>query len=127
MNVLSKAELDMLRTAYRRDPNIDRVARMFGLSFTDAATALHDGCEPSYPKISPDGGGHPPLRRFAIQRKFVSDDWLVTDEVRRARAAYDLGQVEIATGRDGDWLILYAIPRRKPDRRRRPYFELQPT
>lgn len=35
--------------------------------------------------------------------------------IAAARDAYDRGEIELATGRDGDYATLYAIPRRERD------------
>lgn len=123
MHALSKAEHEMLHLEYRRDPNLGRIARLFGLTTLEVKAALAAQIEEPRPATSADGWGRPGLRRYALQRKFVADLWVADDGLKRARAAYDQGQVEIATGRDGDWQILYVIPRKRPDPQRRPYFE----
>lgn len=43
-----------------------------------------------------------------------------------AREKHDAGTHEMCRARDGDWLILYAIPRKRPAVRHAPYFKLSP-
>jgi len=47
-------------------------------------------------------------RADATWRPMAGSGWTNAD----ARAAYDAGRIELATGRDGDDATLYAIPRR---------------
>jgi hypothetical protein len=47
-------------------------------------------------------------RADATWRPMAGSPWTITE----ARAAYDAGTIELATGRDGDDATLYAIPRR---------------
>lgn len=69
------------------------------------------------------GMGRPELQGFIVSRKRPWEAWDNANEpVAGARAAYEAGTHEMATGRDGDWLILYLIPRKKVDPHRAGYF-----
>ena len=58
-----------------------------------------------------DGMGRPELRAFFVARKKAWEAWDNTlAEVAEARARYEAGTHTLATGRDGQWLILYSIP-----------------
>lgn len=78
---------------------------------------------PSNSKLSEDGWGREELRKYAIARKHVEEaEWPITDEIVQAKIDYDEGRVEICTGRDGEYFILYRIPRSEVDEKREPYF-----
>lgn len=69
------------------------------------------------------GEGPEHLRPYLVARKRPWELWdNATDPVASARAAYEAGTHEMTTGRDGDWLILYLIPRKKVDTTRAGYF-----
>lgn len=69
-------------------------------------------------KISPiteryDGYGRPELQQFIVARKLATAVWDNTDpDIAAARDAFEAGTIDMTTGRDGKWLILYAIPRK---------------
>lgn len=59
-----------------------------------------------------EGWGRPELRDFVVDRKRAYQAWDNTiPNIATARANYEAGTHEMCTGRDGDWLILYSIPR----------------
>lgn len=61
------------------------------------------------------GLGRPELRDYAVARKKAWQVWDNTQPaLAKARAEFEEGSHEMVTGRDGDWLILYSIPRRVP-------------
>lgn len=65
-----------------------------------------------------DGLGRPELRQFTVARKRAMAVWDASDpKIIAAREAYEAGTHDMATGRDGDWLILYSIPVRKTNPR----------
>lgn len=69
-----------------------------------------------------DGLGVPKLRPYIIATRDVDDPagWHNNDpKIKQARNLYDQGIVELATARDGMKLILYAIPRRMPEQRKK--------
>jgi len=73
--------------------------------------------EESGPKSSYEerhgGFGPQEKRQFSVARKKAWASWDNNlPEVARARQAYEEGTVELATGRDGDYTILYAFPRK---------------
>lgn len=70
------------------------------------------------------GRGRPELEQFIVaSRRAMAGVWdNDSTEIRDARAAYEAGTHEMATGRDGPWLILYCIPRRYPATGRAGYF-----
>jgi hypothetical protein len=69
------------------------------------------------------GLGRPELQGFTVARKRPWELWDNNSEaVFAARAQYEAGTHEMTTGRDGDWLILYSIPRKKIAPHRMGYF-----
>jgi len=60
------------------------------------------------------GFGRPELRDFIAGRKRAHETWDNEEPtIAEARANYEAGTHDMATGRDGDWLILYSIPQRR--------------
>lgn len=54
------------------------------------------------------------MQQFAVARKKADQPWDNSVEaIDAARNAYEAGTHIMATGRDGDWLILYSIPQRR--------------
>lgn len=76
-----------------------------------------------YPVLSEDGLGRQELRQFIVDVKHVNSSWPRISQA--VYDAYDDGTVDVCQGRDGDTIILYAIPRQRVDRERRPYFSRQ--
>lgn len=69
------------------------------------------------------GYGRPEVQQFIVARKRAWEVWNNEDnDIATARNMYEAGTVEMCTGRDGDWLILYAIPRQHRDPNRAGYF-----
>lgn len=67
------------------------------------------------PKQKFDGFGRPGLHAFIVGRRLDSERQWDNDDVgiAKARADYEAGTVELCQGRDGPWIIQYAIPRTK--------------
>jgi hypothetical protein len=59
--------------------------------------------------------GNPKLQnRIVSIRHCETPDWPLadTDKIKRARQLYDDGTHEMCQGREGEWFILYLIPRK---------------
>ncbi len=71
------------------------------------------------------GKGRPELEPFTVARRRANETGWDNSEpaIAQARADYAAGTHEMATGRDGGWLILYTIPRRRVDTTRADYFQ----
>lgn len=74
--------------------------------------------------VSNDGYGKPELRKFIISRRYIDSPWPVEDSERieKVQKEYDEGKVDMITGRDGFYQMLYRIPRQIIDKKRKPYF-----
>lgn len=70
------------------------------------------------------GLGREELIPFTVARRLASDaGWDNKDPaIAQARADYTAGTHEMATGRDGAWLILYSFLRKRVDKTRADYF-----
>lgn len=61
------------------------------------------------------GYGRPDLRDHLVGRKRAHEVWENSElAIAEARSRYEAGTHEMCTGRDGDWLLLYSIPRNEP-------------
>jgi len=78
-------------------------------------------------KVSEDGYGKPELRQYLISRRYVDANWPAMDDmvIQKAREDYDAGKIELVTGRDGFYQILYRIPRQIIATKRKPWFKTQ--
>ena len=99
---------------YRRTRSPFKVARRLGVDVKVVWDVIEreevslDGGAARY-----DGWGPPELQSYLIARKLVRESWDNSDpKIAKARADYEEGVVEMTTGRDGGYSLLYAIPRR---------------
>lgn len=60
----------------------------------------------------------PRLRRFAVAKCRCGLDWPQDDPINVARRRYDAGTHEMVQSRNGSWVVLYSIPRKRPTARR---------
>lgn len=76
---------------------------------------------------SDDGWGRSELRDFIVTRKLAYQEWPEEDRetIEGLRERYDNGEIELAQGRDGNFVIQYAFPRSKTAKRREPWFKLE--
>lgn len=76
---------------------------------------------------SEDGWGRKELRDFVVTRKLATSEWPEEDRrtIEKLREDYDAGNVEIAQGRDGNFIILYSFPRSKKAKRENAWFKLE--
>lgn len=71
------------------------------------------------------GWGRVELQCHLISRKQINHEtWPAADQlvILNHRRQHDQGQVTMCQGRDGLWILQYAIPRKSPSRRAVPYF-----
>lgn len=101
-------------TRLKRSPY--KVAAAVGIGVREVLTIIDDhGHTISEIVERHDGEGRPELREFVVARKLVTERWdNDSAEVAKARWDYEAGLIEMATGRDGRWLLLYAFPRKRP-------------
>lgn len=101
-------------TELRRVRAPAKVARNLGLDLSLVLQVSDEigGVRRTSRSESYDGWGRPELRGFAVDRRRAYQAWDNSiPEIANARADYEAGTHEMCTGRDGDWLIMYSIPR----------------
>lgn len=93
-----------------------RVARRVGVS---VATVLEITGSIPEPVRAESAARRPELTKYLVaKRRTHGEPWNnKSPELRKARADYEAGLVELCTGRDGAYLMLYAIPRVVPQPR----------
>jgi len=73
--------------------------------------------------FTPSGDGRNDLKKYMIAKTRTHQEWDNTDpKIKKARQDFDDGKIEMCTGRDGLYLILYAIPRKVVKMNNKPYF-----
>jgi hypothetical protein len=107
--------------------DISRVSRHYGVPLRilrDMATETPVPTSVSGSLETNGGFGRPELIRFTLSRTLAGMPWPIEDQgaIDAARINYDAGFLEMCQGRDGNWLILYAIPRREVAVRASKYF-----
>lgn len=106
---------------YRRLKSPFKVATALGLEVGVVWNVIDQNEDQLQPYAERNGGyGRPELAPFMVARRNVNSRTTWDNEdpaIAQARADYEAGTHEMTTGRDGAWLILYSIPRRKRDPR----------
>lgn len=115
----TQIEREMMKEDQANGASDGKLARVYGSAPLPVFVPPHR----PYPEISLDGLGRPELRQFIVDTKHVSSAWPRVAQM--IYDAYDAGTVDVCQGRDGDTIILYAIPRVRVDHDRRPYFSRQ--
>ena len=101
---------------YKRTRSPHKAARALGLSIDYVWGVIDDNKEyyddeASSHKETYGGRGPPALRKYVAGRTRAGTPWDNNSlPIQQARAAYEAGTHDMATGRDGKWLILYSIP-----------------
>ncbi|WOF44380.1 hypothetical protein KNJ79_05455 [Sphingopyxis indica] len=110
---------------YRRSRSPFKTATALGFELSDVWELINESEHLLHARQERHGGyGRPEMVRFTVARRRAGTGWNnAAPELRRARRQYEEGTVELATGRDGLWEILYAIPRKRPQPRPH-YFKL---
>lgn len=93
-----------------------KVAKNLGVNIRDVLP-IHDEMQgtPRIVREEQFGGlGRPELRDFVVARKKAWENWdNEQPAIAQARAQYEAGTHDMATTRDGDWLILLSIPQQR--------------
>lgn len=94
----------LFKTAKRLDVTIDYVISVVG---EETVEDLPDTSTCAF-----DGYGDPSKRQYLVARSLAKETWdNDRPEVTEARAKYEAGTHDLATGRDGPWVLLYAFPK----------------
>ena len=97
-----------------------RVAKALGIGMAKVKAILADNTPViERRKALFNGQGRPELRQYIVAiRHSDTPEWDNTsEEISEARSAYEAGTHEMCTGYDGDYTILYSIPRSIPQPR----------
>lgn len=113
---LSDEIIEDVLLEYKRTRSPFRTANLTGLDASVVWSIIeeHSNKLTAYPERH-GGYGRFEVEKYIVARRTVtSRSWDNTDPaIADARLSYEAGTHELATGRDGGWLILYAIPRKK--------------
>ena len=113
---VSKELIDEVLLEYKRTRSPFRTATNVGLETSlvwEIIEANQDRLS-AYPERNGGFGNENMVKFIAGRRRVSSREWDNKEPaIARARAAYELGTHDMATGRDGSWLILYSIPLKK--------------
>ena len=115
--------IDKVITEYRRTRSPYRTAKILNIP-VDEVWSIVEEHKDHRPEHS-DGWGRPDIRQYTVARRRAGGVWNnMLPKIAEARQNFEAGFIDLATGRDGGWEILYALPRKK--RKPRPnYFELK--
>ena len=99
---------------------LETISRHFGLNLQQVIK--YRDMRVGLPILQTQAALRPELAPFAVGFKYRSViRWFPTEEIKRARSEYDVGQVELATGtaivKDEPAWVLYSIPRKTPANR----------
>lgn len=124
MQITPEIESEII-SAYTRTQSPFKTAKLVGVDVASVWEIIEKFNQQT--KVFPErygGFGRPELARFTVARQRVTEGcWDNSDpKVAEARRMYEEGTIELMTGRDGAWRILYAFPRKKP-RPRPNYFK----
>lgn len=102
-----------VREEFAKSRSYFRVARALNIPMEKVKAILQDDTPPIQRREPMHGGeGRPEMRKYKVASKHVDTAWDNTNsDIVLARADYELGTHEMTTGRDGDTIILYSIPR----------------
>lgn len=95
------------------------LAELLDIKLREARALLRD--KPEYV----DGFGRPHMHPYIVSRRHISMmKWPAEDYQRlhEHRKLHDEGKVTMCQGRDGDWIIQYAIPNAPPVKREAYFF-----
>ena len=113
---LSQEVIDDVLHEYRRTRSPFRTATATGIDVKLVWQIVDQHSDKLSSFSERNGGlGRPEMQRYLVARRQVTARQWDNDlpEIAKARANYESGTIEMMTGRDGGWLILYAIPRKK--------------
>ncbi len=104
---------DDIREEFAKHHSIFKTARALKISLDRVTTIVgQDNFQTERQPPRYGGRGRPELEKYIVSTKNATDSWdNSVAELRQARARYEAGTHEMCSGRDGDTIILYCIPR----------------
>lgn len=116
------SELDKdIRDEYATHRSLFKTARKFDVTVEYVNSVVQSQVVEQTPDMSTcefEGFGDPEKKRFLVARSLAAGSWdNKRPEVADARAKFEAGTHNMATGRDGPYLLLYLFPRAVPQPR----------
>jgi hypothetical protein len=113
------SELDKdIREEYAKHNSLFKTARKFGVAveyINDIVRSQKIEQVPDTSTCAFEGFGDPEKKKYLVARNLANQSWDNNrPEVASARSKYEAGTHDMATGRDGPWLLLYLFPRAVP-------------
>jgi hypothetical protein len=111
---MSDLDKDILEE-YSKHHSLFKTARKFDVQVDYVSELVKSQKVEELPDVSTcsfEGFGDPNKKKFLVARNLAKESWdNGRPEVADARAKYEAGTHDMATGRDGPWLLLYSFPR----------------
>jgi hypothetical protein len=123
--ITPEIEIEVIRIYQQTRRSPFKTARQVGVPVQDVFDIVARNKEQLESSGERFGGeGRPDIKPYTVARRRVAErGWDNSlPEIIQARAEYEAGTHEMATGRDGAWLILYSIPRARKVAPRKGYF-----
>lgn len=101
---------------FKKHGSIFKTARRLGIDNVDFVADAVKGVEvddtPDTSTCEFEGFGDPNKRQYLVARGLATEVWDNSlPEIAEAREKFEAGTHEMATGRDGPWVLLYLFPR----------------
>ena len=100
---------------YARHNSLFKTARKLNVEVAYVSQVINANPQVDAPAMEEcqwDGFGDPEKQKFLVARMLATETWdNELPEVAKARADYEEGTIDMATGRDGPYILLYAFPR----------------
>lgn len=105
-----------IRTEFAKHGSLFKTARKLGVDNIEYVAGVVKGMTkedtPDTSTCTFEGFGDPEKKEFLVARSLAKEVWdNARTEVAEARAKYEAGTHDMATGRDGPYVLLYLFPR----------------
>ena len=107
--------------------NLHRTAKEFGYPLADLGSEFGMRPDPLVKAATPEEVAEARFPQWLVSVTKAGSPWPVehADVIEEARRSHDSGVADMCTGRQGDHLYLYLIPRKVPDAARELYFSAE--
>jgi hypothetical protein len=110
---MTKKQDDLIEEKLNRTRNPQAIARMLDVKISEVRAVMKTV------EINLPGWGRLSMQRNIVSRRSVDQPWPVVDAkvLAEHRVLHDQGRVTMCQGRDGEYILQYAIPNNPPVRR----------
>ena len=112
---MSKVIDQEIREEYAQHRSLFKTAKKLGIEISYVKTVVESMPEESKPDLATcrwEGFGDPDKKAFLVARNSADRSWDNSrPEVAKAREDFEAGTHDMATGRDGPFILLYSFPR----------------